>query len=117
MVSDAGLRDVVAAAGYHYSPDDDSAGNFKRLAMDYDKEIWNSEAQATFGNSAFRPIAVGVDEHQLVDDAAAVLGVGEQGSMQERHPESTAPENDEPHAAHIACHIQPWPWLHRLERR
>ncbi|WP_240639026.1 RICIN domain-containing protein [Micromonospora ureilytica] len=55
MISDAGLRDVVAAAGYHYSPDDDSAGNFKRLAMDYDKEIWNSEAQATFGNSAFRP--------------------------------------------------------------
>lgn len=55
MISDAVLRGSVAAAGYHYSPDDDSAGNFKRLAMDYDKEIWNSEAQATFGNSAIRP--------------------------------------------------------------
>ena len=55
MINDATLRDAVAAAGYHYSPDDDGAGSFKRLALDYDKEIWNSEAQATFGNSAFRP--------------------------------------------------------------
>ncbi|MGW0520841.1 RICIN domain-containing protein [Crossiella sp. NPDC003009] len=55
MVSDASLREAVAVAGYHYNPDDDSAGNFKRLAQVFDKEVWNSEAQATFGNSAFRP--------------------------------------------------------------
>jgi hypothetical protein len=55
MISDVGLRDAVAAAGYHYSTDDDGAGSFKRLAEEFDKEVWNSEAQATFGNSAFRP--------------------------------------------------------------
>ena len=55
MVSDATLRDAVAVAGYHYNTDDDSAGNFKKLAEQYDKEVWNSEAQATFSNTAFRP--------------------------------------------------------------
>jgi hypothetical protein len=55
MVSDASLRDAVAVAGYHYNTDDDAAGNFKKLAEQFDKEIWNSEAQATFSNSAFRP--------------------------------------------------------------
>jgi len=55
MVSDASLRDAVAVAGYHYNTDDDAGGNFKKLAEQYDKEIWNSEAQATFSNSAFRP--------------------------------------------------------------
>jgi hypothetical protein len=55
MVGDAALRAAVAVAGYHYNTDDDSAGNFKRLADQYDKEVWNSEAQATFSNSAFRP--------------------------------------------------------------
>lgn len=55
MVSDVTLRDAVAAAGYHYTTDDDGGGNFKRLADQFDKEVWNSEAQATFGNSAFRP--------------------------------------------------------------
>jgi hypothetical protein len=42
-------------ASYHYSVEDDSEGNFKRLADEYDKEVWNSEAQATFSNSADRP--------------------------------------------------------------
>ena len=55
MVSDSALRSAVAVAGYHYNTDDDSAGNFKKLAEQYDKEIWNSEAQATFSNTAFRP--------------------------------------------------------------
>jgi len=54
-ISDAALRDAIAVAGYHYNTDDDSAGNFKKLAEQFDKEIWNSEAQATFGNSSFRP--------------------------------------------------------------
>jgi len=55
MVSDASLRAAVSAAGYHYNTDDDSAGNFKKLAEQFDTEIWNSEAQATFSNTAFRP--------------------------------------------------------------
>jgi hypothetical protein len=57
MVSDSTLRDAVSVAGYHYNTDDDSAGNFKQLAEQFDKEIWNSEAQATFSNTAFRPVA------------------------------------------------------------
>lgn len=42
-------------AAYHYSVEDDQDGNFTRLADEYDKEIWNSEAQAVFSNSADRP--------------------------------------------------------------
>src|SRR5690606_27529693 len=53
MVSDASLRDAVSVAAYHYNTDDDSAGNFKRLAEQFDVEVWNSEAQATFSNSSF----------------------------------------------------------------
>ncbi len=55
MINDATLRDAVAVAGYHYNTDDDAGGSFKRLAAEFDKEVWNSEAQATFSNSAFRP--------------------------------------------------------------
>jgi len=55
MVSDATLRTAVSVAGYHYNTDDDSAGNFKKLAEQFDKEVWNSEAQATFSNTDFRP--------------------------------------------------------------
>ena len=39
---------AIDIASYHYSVEDDSEGNFKRLADEYDKEVWNSEAQATF---------------------------------------------------------------------
>jgi len=55
MASDASIRDAVAVAGYHYNTDDDAAGSFKKLAEQLDKEIWNSEAQATFSNTTFRP--------------------------------------------------------------
>jgi hypothetical protein len=57
LVSDTALRSAVSVAGYHYNTDDDASGNFKKLAEQYDKEVWNSEAQATFGNSAFRPVS------------------------------------------------------------
>ena len=57
MVSDATLRSSVSVAGYHYNTDDDSADNFTKLAEQFDKEIWNSEAQATFSNTALRPIS------------------------------------------------------------
>lgn len=54
LMSDAALRAAVAVAGYHYNTDDDAAGNFKKAAEQLDKEVWNSEAQATFGNAAYR---------------------------------------------------------------
>jgi hypothetical protein len=74
MISDAVLRDAVAVAGYHYNTDDDGSGNFKKLAEQYDKEIWNSEAQATFSNSALRP------NNNTKDPAAAGTGIGGAGS-------------------------------------
>jgi hypothetical protein len=57
MISDATLRNAVSVAAYHYDTDDDSAGDFTKLAEQFDKEIWTSEAQATFSNTAFRPIS------------------------------------------------------------
>lgn len=44
--------DVV---GYHYKTADDENNAMKWLAEEVDKEVWNSEEQATFSNSAFRP--------------------------------------------------------------
>jgi hypothetical protein len=70
MVSDAALRGAVAVAGYHYYTDDDSSGNFKKLAEQYDKEVWNSEAQATFSNTAFRP------NNNMKDPSVAGTGIG-----------------------------------------
>ncbi|MFD2879589.1 Ig-like domain-containing protein [Paenibacillus rhizoplanae] len=73
MVNDLSLREAVAAAGFHYNTDDDSKGNFKRLADEFDKEIWNSEAQATFSNSAFRP------NNNMKDPSEAGTGIGGTG--------------------------------------
>ena len=70
MVSDATLRSAVSVAAYHYATDDDSAGDFKKLAEQYDKEVWTSEAQATFGNTAFRP------NNNTKDPTVAGTGVG-----------------------------------------
>lgn len=54
MKSDSDFYNSVDVVGYHYSPWDDSNGGMKWLAQTKDKEVWNSEAQATFSNSAFR---------------------------------------------------------------
>ncbi|MBN2528589.1 MAG: sugar-binding protein [Deltaproteobacteria bacterium] len=70
MITDTALRNAVSVAGYHYNTDDDASGNFKKLAQDYDKEIWNSEAQATFSNSAFRP------NNNMKDPSVAGTGIG-----------------------------------------
>lgn len=70
LVSDAALRAAVSVAGYHYNTDDDSGGNFKKLAEQFDLEVWNSEAQATFGNSAFRP------NNNTKDPSRAGTGIG-----------------------------------------
>jgi len=77
MVGDADLRDAVAVAGYHYNTDDDSGNNFTRLAEQYDKEVWNSEAQATFSNSAFRP------NNNTPDPTVPGTGIGGTGSALE----------------------------------
>ncbi len=77
MVDDADLRDTVAVAGYHYNTDDDSGNNFKQLAEAYDKEVWNSEAQATFSNSAFRP------NNNTPDPTVPGTGIGGSGSALE----------------------------------
>jgi hypothetical protein len=77
MVADTTLRDAVEVAGYHYYTDDDRAGSFKALAEQFDKEVWNSEAQATFSNSAFRP-------HNNTQDPTVVgTGIGGSGSALE----------------------------------
>lgn len=70
MVADATLRDAVAAAGYHYTTADDGAKDFTKLAEQYDKEVWNSEAQATFSNSSFRP------NNNTADPTVAGTGLG-----------------------------------------
>ncbi len=70
MTSDASLRDAVSVAAYHYDTNDDAAGNFKRLAEEFDKEVWNSEAQATFSNSAFRP------NNNVKDPSVVGTGIG-----------------------------------------
>jgi len=74
MVTDASLRDAVSVAGYHYNTNDDSAGDFKKLAQQYDKEVWNSEAQATFSNSSFRP------NNNAAQPTVAGTGIGGTGS-------------------------------------
>jgi len=70
MISDTALRSAVSVAAYHYNTDDDSAGDFKKLAEQYDKEVWTSEGQATFGNSAFRP------NNNAKDPSVAGTGIG-----------------------------------------
>ena len=77
MVSDASLREAVPIAAFHYNTDDDRDGNFKRLADQYDIEVWNSEAQATFSNSAFRP------NNNTRDPAVEGTGIGGTGSALE----------------------------------
>lgn len=53
--SDSSLRDAVDIVGFHYSSADDRNGNMKKIAEQLDREVWNSEGQSTFSNSADRP--------------------------------------------------------------
>ncbi|WEV52753.1 family 16 glycoside hydrolase [Bifidobacterium sp. ESL0704] len=55
MFKDPDLMKAVDIAGFHYNTADDKNGDFKKLADQQDKEIWNSEAQATFSFTADRP--------------------------------------------------------------
>lgn len=55
VIADPRYLNAMDVASYHYSVEDDPEGNFTRLADEFDKEVWNSEAQAVFSNSADRP--------------------------------------------------------------
>ncbi len=57
LTADKPTRDAVDIASYHYSTSDDEGRNYTRLADEFDKQVWNSEAQATFSLTADRPHA------------------------------------------------------------
>ena len=77
LKSDQEFMDAVDVVGYHYKTADDSNGGMKWFAEEMDKEVWNSEEQATFSNSAFRP--AGNDKAPTV----AGTGIGGSGSALE----------------------------------
>lgn len=74
---DGRFFNAVDVVGYHYSPSDDKNDTMKWLADTADKEVWNSEAQATFSNSAFRP------SNNVKDPSVAGTGIGGTGSALE----------------------------------
>lgn len=71
------FKKVASVVGYHYNTEDDQNDGMKWLAQKQDKEIWNSEAQATFSNSAFRP------SNNTLDPTVAGTGIGGTGSALE----------------------------------
>jgi len=77
LKADKEFYNSVDVAGYHYSTDDDENGGMKWLAVEMDKEVWNSEAQATFSNSAFRP------SNNVKDPSVEGTGIGGNGSALE----------------------------------
>ncbi|MCR5623814.1 MAG: leucine-rich repeat protein [Lachnospiraceae bacterium] len=81
LKSDEDFYNSVDVVGYHYSQEDDHNGGMKWLAEEMDKEVWNSEAQATFSNSAFRP-ANNVND-TTVDSSVYGTGIGGGGSCLE----------------------------------
>ncbi|KFI54499.1 family 16 glycoside hydrolase [Bifidobacterium callitrichos] len=79
VIANPTYMDAMDVASYHYSVEDDQDGNFTRLADEFDKEVWNSEAQATFSNSADRP-------NNTMDDGLGErtgTGIGGSGSALE----------------------------------
>ncbi|MCI9077780.1 MAG: sugar-binding protein [Lachnospiraceae bacterium] len=74
LKSDKDFYNAVDVTGYHYSTDDDDNGGMKWFAEEMDKEVWNSEAQAVFSNSAFRP------SNNVKDPSVAGTGIGGIGS-------------------------------------
>lgn len=54
MVSDAELREVIAAVGYHYNTDDGPEQPFTKLADQYNKEVWYSEGIAPMTFAKYR---------------------------------------------------------------
>ncbi|WP_156759070.1 family 16 glycoside hydrolase [Microbacterium karelineae] len=66
---DSSLRDATDIVGFHYSSADDANGNMTKAAEELDLEVWNSEGQATFSNSADRP-------NNTNDDGVGGTGTG-----------------------------------------
>lgn len=77
VIADPRYLEAMDVASYHYSVEDDPDGNFTRLAEEFDKEVWNSEAQAVFSNSADRPNNTNGDG---VNEPRACTGLGGPGS-------------------------------------
>lgn len=77
LKSDSDFYNATDVVGYHYSPHDDENDGMKWFAEVMDKEVWNSEAQATFSNSAFRP------SNNVKDPSVAGTGIGGTGSALE----------------------------------
>ncbi|KAB8294646.1 family 16 glycoside hydrolase [Bifidobacterium avesanii] len=76
MVGNAEYLRSIDVASYHYSVEDDPHGNFTRLADEFDKEVWNSEAQATFSCSADRPNNTNDDGTEAGAGVGAEAGTG-----------------------------------------
>lgn len=74
LKNDKEFYNSVDVTGYHYSTDDDDNGGMKWFAEEMDKEVWNSEAQAVFSNSAFRP------SNNVQDPSLEGTGIGGTGS-------------------------------------
>lgn len=72
LKGDSEFMDATDVVGYHYKTWDDNNGGMKWFAEEADKEVWNSEEQATFSNSAFRPASN--------DKSPSVEGTGIGGS-------------------------------------
>lgn len=77
MKTDPEFMKATDVVGYHYKTWDDTNGAMKWLAEEQDKEVWNSEEQATFSNSAFRPA------NNVADPTVAGTGIGGSGSALE----------------------------------
>ncbi len=77
LKSDQEFYDATDVVGYHYKTWDDANDAMKWLAEEQDKEVWNSEEQATFSNSAFRP------SNNVADPTVVGTGLGGSGSALE----------------------------------
>ncbi|MDN6967404.1 glycosyl hydrolase [Oenococcus sp. UCMA 17063] len=54
MIEDYQLRQLVSATGYHYNTDDGLNDQYKRLADDYQHEVWYSEGIAPMTMGKYR---------------------------------------------------------------
>ena len=77
LKTDEEFFNATDVVGYHYKTADDKNGGMKWLAEEADKEVWNSEEQATFSNSAFRPA------NNIADPTVKGTGLGGSGSALE----------------------------------
>lgn len=77
MKADPEFMEAADVVGYHYKTWDDENDAMKWLAEEQDKEVWNSEEQATFSNSAFRP------SNNIADPTVVGTGIGGSGSALE----------------------------------